>query len=189
MPDLPVIRPAHAERVEVYAPEVRPGFTAWVTAFEYGDGSIGVSFKETIQATNPDYEKPTLEMGEAAGSPVSYGAIDFASPDLVSERVYLRTTDGVTYTETGRCRIEDGAFTNFGFPDGRIIGLEVRRVNETRTGWSDYIDVRESTDGGSTRGSANTSTVREMLNNQPGIRMSCLYLASNDGAQPGENCQ
>lgn len=150
MPDLPVIRPAHAERVEVYAPEVRPGFTAWVTAFEYGDGSIGVSFKETIQATNPDYEKPTLEMGEAAGSPVSYGAIDFASPDLVSERVYLRTTDGVTYTETGRCRIEDGAFTNFGFPDGRIIGLEVRRVNETRTGWSDYIDVRESTDGGST---------------------------------------
>lgn len=150
MPDLPLIRPTRAERVEVYAPDVCPGFTAWVTAFDYGDGSIGVSFKETIQAPNLDYEKPTLEMGEAAGSPVSYGAIDFASPDLVSERVYLRTTDGVTYEETGRCRIEDGAFTNFGFPDGRIIGLEVRRVNETRTGWSDYIDVRESTDGGTT---------------------------------------
>lgn len=147
---LPVIRPAHAERVEVYAPDVRPGFTAWVTAFDYGDGSIGVSFKETLQAPNPDYEKPTLEMGEAAGSPVSYGAIDFASPDLVQQRVYLRTTDGVTYTETGRCRIEEGAFTNLGFPDGRIIGLEVRRVNETRTGWCDYIDVRESSDGGTT---------------------------------------
>lgn len=150
MTALPVVRPSSAERIEVYAPAVRPGFTAWVTAFDYGDGSIGVSFKETLQAPNPDYEKPTLEMGEAAGSPVSYGAIDFASPDLIQERVYLRTTDGVTYTETGRCRIEDGAFTNVGFPDGRIIGLEVRRTNETRTGWCDYIDVRESTDGGAT---------------------------------------
>lgn len=147
---LPSVRPSEAQRIEVYAPRIRPGFTAWVTAFDYGDGSIGVSFKETTQAPNPHYEKPTLEMGEAAGSPVSYGAIDFASPSLVSERVYLRTTDGLHYTETGRCRIEDGSFTNIGFPDGRIIGLEVRRVNETRTGWCDYIEVRESTDGGTT---------------------------------------
>ncbi|CAL8979674.1 hypothetical protein PROP_02891 [Propionicimonas sp. T2.31MG-18] len=147
---LPVVRPSHHRRVEVYAPAVRPGFTAWVTAFEYGDGSIGVSFKETTQAGNPTYERPTLEMGEAAGSPVSYGAIDFASPLLVSERVYLRTTDGERYIETGRCPIEEGAFTNIGFPDGRIIGLEVRRVNDARTGWCDEIDVRESTDGGST---------------------------------------
>ena len=147
---LPTVTPTRAERVEVYAPKVRPGFTAWVTAFDYGDGSIGVSFKETLQAPNPRYEKPTLEMGEAAGSPVSYGAIDFASPGLIQQRVYLRTTDGVTYTETGRCAIEDGAFTNIGFPDGRIIGLEVRRFNDTRTGWADFIDLRESTDGGST---------------------------------------
>jgi hypothetical protein len=150
MTSLPTVRPAQHQRVEVYAPEVRPGFTAWVTAFEYGDGSIGVSFKETRQAANDRYERPTLEMGEAAGSPVSYGAIDFASPLLVSERVYLRTTDGISYTETGRCPIEDGAFTNVGFPDGRIIGLEVRRVNESHTGWCDFIDLRESTDGGST---------------------------------------
>lgn len=147
---LPTVRPSWHRRVEVYAPAIRPGFTAWVTAFDYGDGSIGVSFKETIQADNPTYERPTLEMGEAAGSPVSYGAIDFASPLLRSERVYLRTTDGEHYTETGRCPIEEGAFTNIGFPDGRIIGLEVRRVNESRTGWCDYIDVRESTDGGTT---------------------------------------
>lgn len=150
MTSLPTVRPTHHRRVEVYAPAVRPGFTAWVTAFDYGDGSIGVSFKETRQATNLAYERPTLEMGEAAGSPVSYGAIDFASPLLVSERVYLRTTNGVDYEETGRCPIEDGAFTNIGFPDGRIIGLEVRRVNQTRTGWCDYIDLRESLDGGTT---------------------------------------
>lgn len=150
MSTLPTVRPTHHRRVEVYAPRVRPGFTAWVTAFDYGDGTIGVSFKETIQAPNPHFEQPTLEMGEAAGSPVSYGAIDFASPTLVSQRVYLRTTDGISYTETGRCPIEDGAFTNIGFPDGRIIGYEVRRTNEHRTGWADFIDVRESTDGGST---------------------------------------
>ena len=150
MSALPTVRPAHSQRVEVYAPRVRPGFTAWVTAFDYGDGSIGVSFKETIQAPNLLYEKPTLEMGEASGSPVSYGAINFASPTLVSQRVYLRTTDGLTYTETGRCPIEDGAFTNIGFHDGRIIGYEVRRTNQHRTGWADFIDVRESTDGGTT---------------------------------------
>lgn len=145
-------RPGHVDgrRVQVYAPAIRPGFTAWVTAFDYGDGSIGVSFKETTRAANPHYEKPTLEMGEAAGSPVSYGAIDFASPDLVHERVYLRTQDGETYEETGRSPLDLGAFTNLGFPDGRIVGLEVRRTNATRTGWADEIDVRESSDGGST---------------------------------------
>ncbi len=147
---LPFVRPSHAQRLEVYAPDVRPGFTAWVTAFEYGDGSIGVSFKETKQAPNPHYEKAPVELVEAASLPVSYGAIYLASPTLVSERVYLRTTDGVHYTETGRCRIEDGAFTNIGFPDGRIIGLEVRKVNQDRTSGGDYIDVRESTDGGTT---------------------------------------
>ena len=139
-----------ARRVQVYVPAVRPGFTAWVTAFDYGDGSVGVSFKETIQAENPHYEKPTLEMGEAAGTPVSYGAIDFASPHLVHERVYLRTRDGETYEETGRSPLDQGAFTNLGFPDGRIVGLEVRRANAARTGWADEIDVRESSDGGTT---------------------------------------
>ncbi|MCW5954633.1 MAG: hypothetical protein KIT69_20465, partial [Propionibacteriaceae bacterium] len=122
--NLPSVRPRHAQRAEVYAPRLRPGFTAWVTAFDYGDGSIGVSFKETKQAPNPYYEKAPVELVEAASLPVSYGAIYLASPTLISERVYLRTTDGVHYTETGRCRIEDGAFTNIGFPDGRIIGLE-----------------------------------------------------------------
>ena len=33
-----------------YAPEKRPGFVAWVTAFPYGDGSIGISFDETLEA-------------------------------------------------------------------------------------------------------------------------------------------
>ena len=30
------------EQKLVYAPEKRPGFVAWVTAFPYGDGSIGI---------------------------------------------------------------------------------------------------------------------------------------------------
>jgi hypothetical protein len=37
-----------------------------------------------------------------------------------------------------------------GFPDGRIIGYDVPRINAARTGWFDGIKVRESLDGGST---------------------------------------
>ena len=59
------------EQKLVYAPEKRPGFVAWVTAFPYGDGSIGISFDETLEAENPDFIPPRLEFAEAAGVPVS----------------------------------------------------------------------------------------------------------------------
>ena len=55
------------EQKLVYAPEKRPGFVAWVTAFPYGDGSIGISFDETLEAENPDFIPPRLEFAEAAG--------------------------------------------------------------------------------------------------------------------------
>ena len=54
------------EQKLVYAPEKRPGFVAWVTAFPYGDGSIGISFDETLEAENPDFIPPRLEFAEAA---------------------------------------------------------------------------------------------------------------------------
>ncbi|MFD5224258.1 sialidase family protein [Microbacterium sp. NPDC058342] len=145
------VRAEDVERVEVYAPEQRPGFVAWVTGFDYGDGRVGVSFKETVSAPDPRYVPPLLEMGEATGAPVSYASIECGSATEFSERVYLVSDDaGRTYRETGRCHLDDGSFCNVGFPDGRIIGLDVGRVNAERTGWCDFIDVRESSDGGST---------------------------------------
>lgn len=139
------------ERSDVYVPAQSPGFAAWVTGFDYGDGRVGISFKETVQAPNPDFTPPLLEMGEAVGAPVSYASIECGAADQVSFRVYLVSQDnGDTWTETGRCQLEEGSFCNIGFPDGRIIGLDVPRINAERTGWCDYIEVRESLDGGST---------------------------------------
>ena len=57
---------------------------------------------------------------------------------------------GEHWYETGRCPLAEGSFLNAGFADGRLVGLDVGRVNAARTGWCDYIAVRESTDGGST---------------------------------------
>ena len=90
------------EQKLVYAPEKRPGFVAWVTAFPYGDGSIGISFDETLEAENPDFIPPRLEFAEAAGVPVSYCSVEGGSARQRSYRVYMRSVDGVNFTETGR---------------------------------------------------------------------------------------
>lgn len=146
------VRGVGHDRVDVYVPQHRPGFVAWATGFDYGDGQrIGVSFKQTLAEVNPDFIPPLLEMGEAVGAPVSYGSIECGSGEQQSYRVYLASDDhGRSWTETGRCQLEEGSFCNIGFPDGRIVGLDVPRINDERTGWCDWIDVRESTDGGST---------------------------------------
>jgi hypothetical protein len=142
---------AGAERRILYTPKVRPGFVAWTTCFEYGDGRIGLSFKETLRETDPNYIPPKLEMGEAVGAPVSYCSVECGSEQERSFRVYMASEDnGKTFTETGRCPLEEGSFCNMGFPDGRILGYDVPRINAARTGWFDGIKVRQSTDGGST---------------------------------------
>ena len=90
-------------------------------------------------------------LGEAIGAPVSYCSAECGSADTVSERVYMASDDGGEHWyETGRCPLAEGSFLNAGFADGRLVGLDVGRVNAARTGWCDYIAVRESTDGGST---------------------------------------
>lgn len=135
----------------LYYPQKRPGFVAWVTTFDYGNGEIGISFKETLQTENKNYIPPRLEMGEAVGAPVSYCSVECGSPNYESYRVYLKSADnGKTWVETGRCLLEEGSFCNIGFPDGRIIGFDVPRINEDRSGWCNYIIVRESLDGGTT---------------------------------------
>lgn len=146
----PICKAGSFEQFTVYTPAVRPGFVAWASAFDYGDGTFGLSFDETVRENNPDFVPPELEYAESAGVPVSYCSVEGGSADQRSRRVYLRSKDGVTFTETGRCPREVGALCNVGFADGRIIGYNVSHRNEAGTGWSDFLQVRQSLDGGST---------------------------------------
>ncbi len=173
-----------AERNIIYMPEVRPGFVAWTTCFTYGDGRIGLSYKETVRERDPFYQPPRLEMGEAVGAPVSYCSVECGSELERSYRVYMVSSDnGKTFTETGRCPLEEGSFCNLGFPDGRIIGYDVPRINDARTGWFDGIKMRESLDGGSTwreigvllEGSAPYLWRARRLKDGTLLLLTCLY--------------
>ena len=145
------VRAADAVRQTIYTPAQRPGFAAWATAFAYGDGRIGLSFKETVRGRDPQYRPPRLELGEAVGAPVSYCSVECGSENECSYRVYLVSSDGgQTFSETGRCLLQEGSFLNMGLPDGTIIGYDVPRLNEDGTGWCDHIRVRSSADGGAT---------------------------------------
>lgn len=134
----------------VYRPEVHPGFVAWISAFDFGDGTVGLSFDERIHQHDPDFKNPKLEYAHAASAPVSYCSVEAGSADIQAFRVYMRSSDGVHFEETGRCSRSQGSFCNLGFPGGRIVGLDVSRHNEAGTGWCNYVQVRESLDGGST---------------------------------------
>lgn len=134
----------------VYAPKSHPSFVAWISSYEFGDGTIGLSFDERLQIPNPNFKNPKLEYYYCAGLPVSYCSVEAGSADQSAFRVYLRSRDGIHFEETGRCDRAEGSFCNLGFPGGRIVGLNVSRQNEERTGWCDHIDVRESLDGGNT---------------------------------------
>ena len=140
---------SHEEHI-IYSPKKRPGFVAWVSAYEFGDGTVGLAFDERIQTHNPNFINPKLEYAHAASAPVSYCSVEAGSPDQQAFRVYMRSSDGIHFEETGRCPRSEGAFCNLGFPGGRIVGLDVSRLNEARTGWNDFIQVRESLDGGNT---------------------------------------
>jgi len=142
-------RAENVRREALYTPASASGFVGWVTGFDYGDGRLGLSFKEVRPGKDPGYQPPKLEMGEAVGAPVSYCSVECGSEDTIAERVYMASDDcGKTWRETGRCPLDAGSFSNIGFPDGRIVGMDVGRSNEERTGWCDYVAVRESCDGG-----------------------------------------
>lgn len=138
------------EEHQVYTAQKRPGFVAWVSAFDFGDGTVGLAFDERIQMHNPNFVNPRLEYSHAASAPVSYCSVEAGSADQIAYRVYMRSEDGIHFRETGRCDRSEGSFCNLGFPGGRIVGLDVTRQNEARTGWNDFVHVRESLDGGNT---------------------------------------
>lgn len=138
-------------RRTIYTPPRRPGFAAWAAAFDYGDGRLGMSFKETVREHDPAFRPPKLELGEAAGAPVSYCSVECGGAEVRSYRVYLLSEDGGrSYRRSGRCPLEEGPFCCTGFPDGRIVGLTCPSRNAAGTGGGSGILVRESRDGGNT---------------------------------------
>lgn len=142
---------SHHQRETVYLPEKRPGFVAWTTAFSYGNGSIGLSFKEALEIKNEKFVQPTLELAESVAAPVSYCSAFFEMEDLVQQRVFLRSDDcGKSFYETGRSYLKEAAFCSAGFPDGRILGFDVPHLNSQKTSWAHHLEVKESLDGGST---------------------------------------
>ncbi|MBQ6382019.1 MAG: hypothetical protein IJJ42_00275 [Clostridia bacterium] len=134
----------------VYVPSARPGCTAWVTVFTRPDGDIGLSFDETLRERNPAFQKTRLEMAEAACVPVSYGSVECGTEDLTVYRVFMRSSDGLHFTETGRCLRARSAYCCAALPDGRLIGFDVPRRNDDGTAWADWLRVQVSEDGGST---------------------------------------
>lgn len=139
------------QRKILYRPERRPGFTAWTAVFDYGDGRLGLSFKEIVPEENLAFRLPPLELGEVLGSPVSYGGAVCGGQRERSLRVFLLSEDGgASWRESGRAPLEDAPFCCIGMPDGRILGLETPALNAERTGCGTGIEVRESLDGGST---------------------------------------
>lgn len=138
------------EALPVYVPSVRPGFTAWATVFAYPNGDVGLSFDETVREAHPHLAKTRLEMAEAACVPVSYGSVECGSPDQTAYRVFMRSRDGLRFTETGRCLRAKSAYCCAALPDGRLIGFDVPRRNDEGTAWADWLRVQESWDGGST---------------------------------------
>ena len=85
-----------------------------------------------------------------AGVPVSYESVEVGSAALTRFRVYMASKDGRNFSETGRCRREEGSFCTIGFPDGRLVGYDVPRRDADGCAWSTFIAVRESLDGGTT---------------------------------------
>ena len=134
----------------VYTPAQRPGFVAWAAAYSFGDGSVGLSFDETLRQPNPAFCVPKLEFAEVTGTPVSYCSVEGGSADQTTFRVHMRSRDGIHFEETGRCLRDSGTFCCVGFPDGSLIGYNVSHRNKEGTGWEECIQVRQSRDGGST---------------------------------------
>lgn len=139
-------------RKVVYSPQEQPGFVAWVSAFDYGNGDIGLSFKETVRNQRErDFSPPTIEEAEAAVVPVSYCSVMCGDADQESFRVYMKSTDGgETFTETGRCPEQEACFCTVGFPDGRILGFESPSLATGEVSFTGGIDIKESLDGGAT---------------------------------------
>ena len=110
------------EEQVVYYPKERPGYTGWVNVFLFGNGDIGLGFDEVRRAPNPRHIPVPVEFLEASGIAYLYSRtfLPSAHPDLLHERVYMKSTDaGRSWKEIHR---EWGTvYESVGYPDGRLV--------------------------------------------------------------------
>ena len=62
-------RASDFEEVVVYYSEERPGYVAWASLFQFGNGELGIAFNEIRRGRNPNFQPPTLESVEAIQVP------------------------------------------------------------------------------------------------------------------------
>lgn len=140
------------KEIVAYYPQKRPGYTAWVKLFLFGNGDLGLSFKEIRKSPNPRFMPPSIEFIDATSLPYQYSRTYFAAghPNLLTEGVYMKSMDGgQTWQQTGRAW--GGVGYMAGYPDGRMVRALYKQNSSPETGEDrHYTSVRESTDGGNT---------------------------------------
>ena len=118
----------------VYAPERRPGFVAWASAFAYGDGSVGLSFDEVLEEENPDFMPMRLEYAEAAGVPVRR-----AGEREAAARWMMAFDASTTLRLAGEREAEGLDFTLYGVGSATGLTAQLERGNlAALAAWSDY---------------------------------------------------
>ena len=137
----------------VYYPKIRPGYSAWVKLFQFGNGDIGLSFDEVRRGPNPHFNPIPIEFIEAAGAPYRFhhNFYSTAHPDLLHESVYMKSSDGgKTWEETGRASGNGGYMA--GYADGRMVRFQYgQNEMHPERGQDRYVTVVEdSHDGGKT---------------------------------------
>ena len=67
----------------VYYPKIRPGYSAWVKLFQFGNGDIGLSFDEVRREPNPHFNPLLIEFIEAAGARIDFITIFTPPPTRI----------------------------------------------------------------------------------------------------------
>ena len=139
---------------DIYHPEVRPGYAAWVSVWRGASRELLLSFCEKRRRKNPSYRSIPLEFMEAMSLPIKY-QVSFCngSPDILTEGVVMRSADeGDSWTEVGRA--DTGGLMNIfayaSLADGSMLrGIDTSYVSFTRDD-EPFMGIEKSSDGGNT---------------------------------------
>jgi hypothetical protein len=138
----------------LYYPDKRPGYTAWTSLFQFGNGDLGIAFNEIRQGRNAASTPPPLDFVEAMGVPYRYLPVTLpaANPEMLSDYVYLRSSDGgQSWRQTGRCPVHTRHYLHAGFPDSRMVRLIGTNEYRYEQGPRRHgVVIEESRDGGAT---------------------------------------
>ena len=114
------------EDQEIYVPEKRPGYAAWVVIWPVPGQKKEylLSFIEKRRGVNKTYRPVPYDFWEAMGLPIKYQtSFCNGSPDVVTEAVFLKTTDnGSSWREVGRSQTDCiNLFAYISLLDGNLI--------------------------------------------------------------------